>query len=138
MTAHDVGIILNQMVKSPGKLDATFFALGDPTRRAIVAALARGQASVSDLARPHKISLPAVMKHLRVLEQAGLISQEKNGRVRHCRLRPQPMVQASNWLSQYQAFWEKQFDALDRYLNQSPTAEDPKCQPQPKRRPPRS
>ncbi len=115
------------MDKYSRRLDATFFALGDPTRRAMLATLSQGQASVSELARPHNISLPAVMKHLRVLEQAGLVSQHKAGRVRHCRLTAQPMMQASDWLSKYQVFWEKQFDALDRYLKQTQTAEVSKC-----------
>ena len=120
------------MDKYSTQLDATFSALGDPTRRAILRALAKGEASVSDLARPHKISLPAVMKHLRVLQGAGLVSQKKTGRVRHCRLRAQPLIQASDWLAQYEAFWQKQFDALERYLNQ-PNNEEKKCQPKPKR-----
>lgn len=104
------------MVKYHAKLDRTFSALADPTRRAILATLSGGQASVTQLAQPYRMSLPAVMKHLRVLEKAGLVSQQKIGRVRHCRLAVQPLQQASDWLSQYRSFWEKQFEALDRYL----------------------
>ena len=115
--------ILNLMVKYRPNLDVTFSALADPTRRAILASLCAGQASVSELAQPHRMSLPAVMKHLRVLEEAGLISQEKTGRVRRCRLAVQPLQQASAWLSQYRAFWEMQFDALDRYLSRQQTVE---------------
>lgn len=106
------------MVKYNRGLDATFQALADPTRRAIVAALARGQASVSELARPHRMSLPAVMKHLGVLQRAGLVTQRKSGRTRRCRLSARPLRQAQAWISQYRAFWETQFDALDRYLAQ--------------------
>jgi len=106
------------MVKYSRGLDATFQALADPTRRAIVAALSRGQASVTELARPHRMSLPAVMKHLRVLQRAGLVRQRKSGRTRRCRLTARPLQKAEAWLAQYRAFWESQFDALDRYLAQ--------------------
>jgi DNA-binding transcriptional ArsR family regulator len=106
------------MVKYNRGLDATFQALADPTRRAIVSTLARGQASVTELARPHRMSLPAVMKHLRVLQRAGLVTQRKSGRTRHCRLTARPLKKAAAWISQYQRFWESQFDALDRYLAQ--------------------
>ena len=111
------------MVKYNRGLDATFQALADPTRRAIVAALARSQASVTELARPHRMSLPAVMKHLGVLQRAGLVRQRKSGRTRHCRLSARPLRQAQAWISQYRAFWETQFDALDRYLAQQKTEE---------------
>jgi len=106
------------MVKYNYGLNATFQALADPTRRAIVSTLARGQASVTELARPHRMSLPAVMKHLRVLQRAGLVTQRKSGRTRHCRLAARPLKKAAAWISQYQRFWESQFDALDRYLAQ--------------------
>jgi DNA-binding transcriptional ArsR family regulator len=112
------------MVKYNRELDATFQALADPTRRAIVAALSRGQASVTELARPHHMSLPAVMKHLRVLQRAGLVTQQKRGRTRQCRLAPRPLQQAEGWISQYRAFWQGQFDALDRYLNQQKAEEN--------------
>jgi DNA-binding transcriptional ArsR family regulator len=119
--------ILNLMVKFSPKLDATFLALADPTRRAILNALSRGPASVSDLARPHEMSLPGVMKHLRVLEEAGLLSQHKTGRVRQCRLTAQPLRQASDWLAQYEIFWESQLDSLERYLNETQTPEVTAC-----------
>jgi DNA-binding transcriptional ArsR family regulator len=109
------------MVKYNRELDATFQALADPTRRAIVAALSRGQASVSELARPHRMSLPAVMKHLRVLQKAGLVTQKKQGRTRRCRLAARPLKNAEAWIAQYRAFWETRFDALDRYLTQTST-----------------
>lgn len=111
------------MVKYNRGLDATFQALADPTRRAIVAALSRGQASVTELARPHRMSLPAVMKHLRVLQNAGLVRQRKYGRTRRCRLAAKPLQKAEAWISQYRAFWETQFDALERYLAQEKTEE---------------
>jgi DNA-binding transcriptional ArsR family regulator len=111
------------MVKHSRRLDATFRALADPTRRAILAALTRGQMSVSVLAMPHRMSLPAVMKHLRVLERAGLVTQRKKGRVRRCRLAAQPLKQAEAWLSKYRIFWENQLDALDRYLKEQDSTE---------------
>jgi len=107
------------MVNYNARLNATFGALADPTRRAILVALMHGQSSVTDLARPHRMSLPAVMKHLRVLQQAGLVSQRKVGRSRRCRLVARPLKNAENWISQYRAFWENQFDSLDRYLTES-------------------
>lgn len=126
------------MDKYSRNLNATFSALGDPTRRAILGALSRGQASVSELARPHKISLPAVMKHLRVLEEAGLVTQTKTGRVRHCRLTAKPLMEVSAWLSRYEMFWQNQFDNLDRYLKESQPKEDSEChQPKQHRRKPK-
>ena len=112
------------MVNYNRRLDATFGALADPTRRAILMALMRGQSSVTALARPHRMSLPAVMKHLRVLQQAGLVSQKKIGRTRRCRLVARPLKGAEAWISQYRAFWGKQFDSLDRYLTETPQTED--------------
>jgi DNA-binding transcriptional ArsR family regulator len=111
------------MVNYNRRLDATFQALADPTRRAILAALTRGQTPVSVLATPYRMSLPAVMKHLHVLERAGLVKQRKKGRVRHCRLAAQPLKQAEAWLSKYRMFWENQLDALDRYLTQQQSTE---------------
>lgn len=110
------------MVKQFSRLDATFSALADPTRRAMLTVLMRREASVSELAQPHDISLPAAMKHLRVLETAGLVSQRKIGRERRCRLTAQALKPASDWIGQYRQFWERQFDALDRYLTESQPA----------------
>jgi DNA-binding transcriptional ArsR family regulator len=124
------------MVKYQVNLDATFGALSDPTRRSILTTLQRGHASVTELARPHDISMPAILKHLRVLEQAGLIEQKKTGRVRMCRLTVAPLQQASDWLSVYQVFWENQLDNLGRFLDR--TGQE-KTQPQEKnacRKPP--
>src|ERR1700730_14283849 len=97
-------------------LDATFGALADPTRRAILARLLQGHATVSELAAPFDVSLPAVSKHLRVLESAGLLRREIDGRVHRCRLSPKPMKDAAAWIETYRAFWEGQFDALAKYL----------------------
>ena len=98
------------------QLDATFAALSDGTRRAIVARLADGETSLSDLAEPFDMSLTAVSKHLRVLSDAGLVDIEKRGRTRHCRLRGAPIKEAVDWLSKYEAFWIDRFDALARHL----------------------
>jgi DNA-binding transcriptional ArsR family regulator len=98
------------------QLDSTFSALSDSTRRAIVARLASGETSLSDLAEPFDMSLTAVSKHLRVLSDAGLVDVEKRGRTRHCRLRGAPIKEAVDWLSKYEAFWIDRFDALARHL----------------------
>jgi DNA-binding transcriptional ArsR family regulator len=97
-------------------LDATFGALSDPTRRAILARLRRGEAMVTELAEPFGVSLPAISKHLRVLESAGLLHREIDGRVHRCRLAAKPMKNAAAWIEQYRVFWESQFDALANYL----------------------
>jgi DNA-binding transcriptional ArsR family regulator len=101
------------------RLDDTFAALSDPTRRAILARLARGEASVTQLARPFRVSLPAVSKHLRVLERAGLISRERDGRIHRCRLEADRMREAAAWITRYRKFWERQFDALEKYLEET-------------------
>jgi DNA-binding transcriptional ArsR family regulator len=103
------------MVKNQ-RLDATFRALSDPTRRAIVERLTRGDASVGELAEPFDISLPAISKHLTVLEQAGLVARIKEGRTRRCRLNEQPMQEALRWIASYGSFWEGQLDSLERFL----------------------
>jgi DNA-binding transcriptional ArsR family regulator len=100
-------------------LDATFGALSDATRRGILARLAQGEASVNDFAAPYDISLPAVSKHLRVLERAKLIERQKDGRVNRCHLVAEPMKNAAEWIECYQQFWEQQFDALARFLENS-------------------
>jgi DNA-binding transcriptional ArsR family regulator len=114
------------MVKYPATLDSTFGALADPTRRAIIRFLMLGETSMSDLAGPHRMSLPAVMKHVRVLQQAGLVSQKKIGRTRFCRLSPTPLKQAEDWIAQYRRFWEGAFDSLERFLSQDPPPETEK------------
>ncbi len=121
-----------------GPLDATFRALADPTRRAILARLARGEAMVTELAEPFAMSLPAISKHLRVLESAGLLQREIDGRVHRCRLAAEPMKDAAAWIAQYRAFWETQFDALEKYLEATAGEEKKKWQPQSKPRNSRS
>jgi DNA-binding transcriptional ArsR family regulator len=101
-------------------LDAVFSALSDPTRREIVARLAEGESSVTDLAEPFDISLPAISRHLKVLETAGLLGRTKDGRVHRIRLRADPMLEAVEWMARYGRFWETQLDALARYLRESP------------------
>jgi DNA-binding transcriptional ArsR family regulator len=97
-------------------LDQVFWALSDATRRSVVDRLTRGPASVSDLAQPHAMSLPGFMKHLRVLEQAGLVVRAKEGRTVRCELAPRALEDAAMWLAQYEKFWNAQLDALGRYL----------------------
>ena len=111
------------MVKYSARLDATFGALADGTRRAILARLALGETSVTEIAARFDISLPGVLKHLRVLESAGLLESEKDGRVRRCRLSPAPLRTAAEWIDFYQRFWEEQFDALEEYLRDTSTDE---------------
>jgi DNA-binding transcriptional ArsR family regulator len=98
------------------QLDRTFAALSDPTRRAIVERLADGEASVTELAAPFAMSLPAVSKHLKVLEKAGLISRGRRAQWRPCRLEPEPLKEASDWLEEYRRLWEERLDRLDEYL----------------------
>jgi DNA-binding transcriptional ArsR family regulator len=110
------------MVKySDQSLDVTFAALADPTRRALLARLSAGQPlSVSELAQPFAMSLPAVMKHLDVLSDAGLVAREKTGRVVACRLTAAPMAQAMQWLSRYQHFWSDNLDRLAAFVEEQP------------------
>jgi DNA-binding transcriptional ArsR family regulator len=121
-----------------GVLDATFGALANATRRAILARLARGEAMVTELAEPFDMSLPAISKHLRVLESAGLLQREIDGRVHRCRLAAEPMKDAARWMEQYRAFWETQFDALAKYLEATTDEEGKKWQPPSKLRKSRS
>jgi DNA-binding transcriptional ArsR family regulator len=108
--------MLSSMVNHQERLDRTFAALVDPTRRAILAQLERkDSASISDLAQPFAIKLPAVMKHLDVLEDAGLVSRSKSGRTVTMRLRPQPMREAMAWLRRYERFWPERLDGLAAY-----------------------
>ena len=109
--------MFNHMVKLyDSTLDRTFAALSDPTRRAIVARLASGEASVTEIAEPFAMSLPAVSKHLRVLEEAGLLARRKEGRVHRIRLVAEPMREASDWITAYREFWEGRLNALTEYL----------------------
>src|SRR5258708_40329432 len=112
-------------------LDATFAALADPTRRAILARLASGEASVTELTEPFAMTQPAISKHLKVLERAGLISRGRDAQRRPCRLEPTALAQATQWLERYRSFWEGSFDRLDALLAQQKTK--PK-KPGPRRR----
>lgn len=100
------------------QLSNTFAALADPTRRAILAYLAKGEASVTELAEPFEMSLPAISKHLKVLERAGLITRSREAQWRPCRLEVEPLKDAANWIEQYRQFWEQSFDRLDEYLQE--------------------
>ena len=101
------------------KLDRTFAALADPTRRRILARLARGHHRVTDLARPYSMSLPAVSKHLRVLEKAGLLRRRRHGRVHEIQLEARPLKQAAQWVEEYREFWEGSLDRLAAYLEKT-------------------
>lgn len=105
------------------KLDATFSALADPTRRAILARLAKGEASVLELAEPFEMSQPAISKHLKVLETAGLIARGRDGQKRPCRLLGAPLRDVNQWTSRFSEFWEESFDALDGVLADLKTEE---------------
>src|SRR6187549_397965 len=98
------------------RLDATFSALADPTRRAILARLASGEASVKELAAPFDMTPPAVTKHLKVLQRAGLITQGRQAQWRPCRLEASPLREVADWVEPYRQFWEKRLDRLDEYL----------------------
>lgn len=99
-------------------LDLTFGALADPTRRALLARLAAGEATVGELAEPFDVSRPAISKHLSVLERAGLVRRAPDGRMTRCSLDARPMQEAADWVDRYRRYWEEQFDALARYLDQ--------------------
>ena len=103
---------------TPAALDATFQALADPTRRAILARLALGEASVMELAEPFAMSQPAISKHLKVLEHAGLISRGRDAQRRPCKLEAAPLAEATGWLIEYRKFWETQFERLDDLLDE--------------------
>ena len=100
------------------RLDATFSALADPTRRAILARLASGEASVTELARPFAMSQPAISKHLKVLERAGLVSRGRDAQRRPCRIEARPLAEANVWLEDYRRFWEGSFERLDAVLDE--------------------
>src|SRR5712672_3068598 len=100
------------------RLSTTFAALADPTRRAILARLALGETSVTELAQPFAMSLPAVSKHLKVLERAHLIERGREAQLRPCRLAPAPLKDVATWIEQYRRLWEERFDRLDAYLRE--------------------
>jgi DNA-binding transcriptional ArsR family regulator len=100
------------------RLSATFAALADPTRRAILARLAKGEATVNELAEPFLLSLPAVSKHLKVLQRAGLVSQGRRAQWRPCRLETAPLHEVANWMEDYRQFWDESYHRLDEYLRE--------------------
>ena len=104
------------------QLSVTFAALADPTRRAILARLASGECSVTELAEPFEMSMPAVSKHLRVLERAGLIARGREAQWRPCRIEPAPLKQVAEWTERYRKIWEQHFDSLELYLQQMKSA----------------
>ena len=116
---------------APDRLDATFAALADPTRRAILARLAQGEASVTELAEPFAMTQPAVSKHLKVLERAGLVSRRRDAQRRPCRLEARPLRDATRWLEDYRRFWAQTYQRLDGLLDElkregrDPTADPP-------------
>ena len=107
----------------PKAHDVLFRTLADPTRRAILARLATGEATVGELAEPFAMSLPAVSKHLKVLERAGLITRGRKAQWRPCRIRPAPLKDAAHWLDHYRSFWDDSFDRLDDYLGELQSGE---------------
>jgi DNA-binding transcriptional ArsR family regulator len=122
---------------TPDPLSTKFAALADPTRRAILARLALGETSVSELAKPFAMSLPAVSKHLKVLEHAGLIGRSREAQWRPCRIEPEALKEVDGWLEQYRRLWEERFERLDAYLKTLQAKEKkPRAAPKP-RKPPR-
>ncbi len=114
-------MLINQKVQyndPPDQLSLTFAALADPTRRGILASLRSGEVSVTELARPFRMSMSAVTKHLKVLEKAGLITRGREAQWRPCKLRAEPLKDAEAWIDQYRKFWEGNFDRLDAYLRE--------------------
>jgi DNA-binding transcriptional ArsR family regulator len=114
---------------APEQLDATFMALADPTRRAILARLATGEASVRELAAPFAMSQPAISKHLKVLERAGLVSRGRDAQRRPRRLEARPLAEANEWLERYRHFWEGQFQRLDALLEELKVSEKKRGRP---------
>jgi DNA-binding transcriptional ArsR family regulator len=110
---------------SVDQLSVTFAALADPTRRAILAHLALGEASVTELAEPFEMSLPAISKHLKVLERAGLIVRSREAQWRRSQLKVEPLKDVADWLDQYRRFWEENLDSLEDYLHELQTQEKP-------------
>src|SRR5258708_5611326 len=118
---------------SPDQLSATFSSLADPTRRAILARLALGQASVTELAEPFAMSMPAISKHLKVLEHAGLIARGRDAQWRPCRIKAAPLKEAVDWLEQYRRFWDESLDRLDDYLRELQAVERHAAEPKDKK-----
>ncbi|HYD53445.1 MAG TPA: metalloregulator ArsR/SmtB family transcription factor [Gemmatimonadaceae bacterium] len=122
------------MLNTADRLTATFAALADPTRRALLARLARGEATVNQLAEPFDVSLPAVSRHLKVLEQAGLVSRGRDAQFRPARLEAAPLREAADWIERYRAHWEDRFDQLEVYLAELQGKDTTPPAPRPRRR----
>lgn len=121
LAGHLTSRLDNQMVEyaqTPARLDRIFAALADSTRRAILARLTSGEATVTELAKPFKMSLPAVSKHLKVLETAGLIARDRKAQWRPCRLEAEPLKEVAGWIADYRDFWEERLDRLDEFLTE--------------------
>jgi DNA-binding transcriptional ArsR family regulator len=103
-------------------MDAVFVALADPTRRGMIARLSKGPASIGELGRPYDVSKPAITKHVKILERAGLISRKKDGRIHRCRLNPKPMEEAEEWIEKHRKFWQGSLGKLARYLERTKPA----------------
>lgn len=116
--SHQNSTLCRAPAIQPKSLDQVFGALADPIRRAILIRLAEGECAVTTLGQPFAISPPAISRHLRILESSGLIARRKSGRVHYCRLRAEALRRSGDWIQQLTAFWERQFNALDRYLNE--------------------
>ncbi len=110
--------MIGQHRAAPDRLSLTFAALADPTRRAILARLASGEAGVTELAEPFAMSLPAVSKHLKVLQRAGLVARGRRAQWRPCRLNPAPLKEVDDWVERYRRHWEQSFDRLEHYLKE--------------------
>ncbi len=123
------------MTPTSDRLDATFAALADPTRRAILARLSKRAATVMELAAPHDMSLPAISKHLKVLEKAGLISRGREAQWRPCHLEAKPLREVADWMEHYRRFWDESFDRLDDYLRVLQTNEKAPKKPKSRRKP---
>ena len=106
------------------QLSSTFSAIADPTRRAILVRLSRGEAAVKELAEPFRMTLPAITKHLKVLEKAGLIERSRSAQMRPCKLRAKPLKEAASWIDHYRRFWEGSLDRLDNYLREMQSEPD--------------
>ena len=133
--AHpDAALAPGDVLATPGDeaaaqdaLSAIFAALADPTRRAILSRLARGETTVTELAEPFQMTLPAVTKHLKVLEKAGLISRSRQAQARPCHMEPEPLRQATDWMAQYRHLWEARLDRLDAFLGTMKREQGPRC-----------
>ena len=127
MTGSPAYAIVHHMVKQAERLDGVFHALADPTRRSMVARLARGPATIGELGEPFDMTKPAVTKHIKVLERAGLLTREIDGRLHRCAIDLRPLAEAGHWVAEVRAFWEDRFDDLATYLDsiQKPASQKP-------------